>query len=255
MTEKTYSPGKCDYSGTGRNNCKAIIRWIWDNGNFAMEGEIISHGGKVIAEHQIVDEIAKFFPEDKQIQQMKEVWERYHLNDHIPGSPKQMEWIRSHEDEIKKFMEEHEVNYFKAASRLLEQERLNPDKSYVYYGQPYTFGHAWLKEEIPKPIQKQIESWKSEDKVAKEEAKATKEQIKKGVVNHDIPDINESHESDIDLPDISSELEDTTSPEEPKEPNESVKSEGPKMPNRPFIPKDKPAKKVVRRPSKPSGQD
>lgn len=79
-----------------------------------------------------------------------EIWERYHLNDMRPGTPKQMEALRSRE------VGENAIEGYMADSSYLKNVDLYNDNGYEY-------GSAWLFEEIPAEVINElkdiVENW------------------------------------------------------------------------------------------------
>ncbi|UOF78291.1 restriction alleviation protein lar [Caudoviricetes sp.] len=133
--EGLYSIGKVDGYGNGRKRCLAELEWRLEDGNFAMSGKIWNHvRSDIITGGQCVDTIAKYFPENKKVQQMLAIWERWHLNNMKAGC-------------------EHQ--------RTLGWEKDGYDK---HPCEPcpicgYRYGSAWLKEELPADVVNTILSW------------------------------------------------------------------------------------------------
>ena len=70
--------------------------------------------------------------------------EKYHLNDHHPGTPEQEKCIQKHQEAVE--AHEHYVDHYTACCETL--------KEYGLYevdldGKPYKYGHAWLYRPIP----------------------------------------------------------------------------------------------------------
>lgn len=104
---------------------------------------------------QCCNRIAGYFPEDKRAARMVEIWERYHLNDMRAGTPGQ-------EGAIKAFKAMGWKYDYSEACAKLAAIGLNPDKGYEY-------GHAWLFEEIPADIIKEIKRWKNPEDMTADE--------------------------------------------------------------------------------------
>jgi hypothetical protein len=89
-TEQTISSGKhflgkTDYETKGRKNCEAYITWklrnTADGPEFSAQAEIWqSNKRDIMCGGQCVDTVAALFPSDKRAQEIKAVWEKYHLN-------------------------------------------------------------------------------------------------------------------------------------------------------------------------------
>lgn len=104
---------------------------------------------------------------------LRDVWKRWHLNGMTAGSPAQEAWLRDN-PVTAVYPESH---YEKAASAALAAVGLNPDPNFFHptksrdrviltggYGVdarieriptfdvPYSYGHAWLYEEVPADV-------------------------------------------------------------------------------------------------------
>lgn len=80
---------------------------------------------------------APSFQKKAELARLLEIWERYHMNNVNPGTPKQMEIIRGTGLE------------YKDALELLDEHDLKIDDGHLY-------GSKWLFEEIPKDVIKDI---------------------------------------------------------------------------------------------------
>lgn len=81
MTTHKYDPG---YANHGRNLCRVTWRLREKDGFkvFSMSAEIWRRGMQdTLRGGQCVDAVAALFPNDNKLQRMKEIWERWHLND------------------------------------------------------------------------------------------------------------------------------------------------------------------------------
>jgi hypothetical protein len=148
--------GKVDYNGSGRRNCKAYLKWdLTEFGRFTASGEIWNPSETdCYACGQIVDTVADFFPNREQVKRIRAVWENWHLNDMKAGSPAQEAWLKENPVSVK-YPESHYVK----ASEALKNAGLNPDASFVRNGEPYRYGSAWIKSELPQEIIEEIKSW------------------------------------------------------------------------------------------------
>lgn len=81
------------------------------------------------------------------LDQLKQVWDRWHLNDMRAGTPAQEDYLRENYKE--------RYDYTKA-SELLREAGLNPDNGHKY-------GSAWLFEEVPDDVIKFLESFPETD--------------------------------------------------------------------------------------------
>lgn len=150
-----YVPGKVDYDGNGRANCEAEITWTLENGRFSMSAGIWMPSKRdLLACGQMVDTVAGYFPGDEQVQRMRAVWQRWHLNDMKAGSPAQETWLR--ENPIPEEEYRYPASYYTIVSAKLAAVGLNPDAD------GYLYGHEWKREELPADVVAEIESWSHE---------------------------------------------------------------------------------------------
>ena len=135
--------------------CKGLIINIsLEEGNLSFDGSLYhpirdAHGQ--IQNHLSLLEPLRFnegWNKDK-LDELLEVWNRWHLNDLRAGSPDQESALR-----------EIEIlgDYYPQAVAYLESLGLQPDPNYLVDGKPYSYGTHWLKEEIPEEVIKYLES-------------------------------------------------------------------------------------------------
>ena len=79
-----------------------------------------------------------------QVQELLNVWEKYHLNDMQAGSPAQTAYLERHEIQSGQFS-----GYHQWASYRLRKKGLSPDPSFIHNGKPYKYGIAWLRIDVP----------------------------------------------------------------------------------------------------------
>lgn len=156
--EKRYILGKVDYNRNGRKDCEAAFTYTLESNRFSMCAEIWNpRKTDIYVGGQCCEEVAAYFPNDKQAQRMLEIWRRWHLNDMKAGSPAQMQYLK--ENPIPPEDYAHPASYYTVASLVLERAGLNPDPDYLHEGKPYEYGSAWLKEELPPEIVQEIITW------------------------------------------------------------------------------------------------
>lgn len=127
--------GKVDYNNSGRKNCMVDVEVSLkdtDKGKvFTASGDIwnpkhtdIYTGG------QILDEIGKFFPLNKQLRRIITIWKKYHLNNMHAGC-------------------EHQRDY--------EKEPYGKHAKEVCHICNYEYGSGWQFESIPEETIAEIE--------------------------------------------------------------------------------------------------
>jgi hypothetical protein len=75
------------------------------------------------------------------VQQLRDIWEKWHLNDMQAGSPAQTAFLEANPVS--------RADHYTAATEALKAAGLNPDLNYLHKGKPYKYGSAWLFVEVP----------------------------------------------------------------------------------------------------------
>lgn len=161
IVKKTYSPGKADYMGRGRRDCRVTIEYELLQGE---HGPVFSACGNVWNDigsdcyscGQNIDAIVRLFPHNKRVKRIAEIWTQYHLNDMNAGCEHQRaNWDLSKKVEIEKYGRKE----MKLVSWIYPTE--HPDgllmKPCEVCG--YAYGSAWLYSPIPDEIIAEIKSW------------------------------------------------------------------------------------------------
>jgi hypothetical protein len=96
------------------------------------------------------DELAPLDGWDRpMIERLREVWDRWHLNGMRAGSPNQEEWKRANPYD----RERHGHDHYAWIKGALAQAGLDPDPNFALAdGKPYSYGSAWLYEEVPTDV-------------------------------------------------------------------------------------------------------
>ena len=115
-------------------------------------GEIKNgNGGGFYSGGQNISEVVSYYP-TKRLQRIQEIWERYHLNGMKAGTSKQKEVLDAHKKTLsKKEREEFNQDHYANCLKVLEAAGLKEDRG-------YTYGSAWLIEEIPADIIEEIKA-------------------------------------------------------------------------------------------------
>jgi hypothetical protein len=74
------------------------------------------------------------------------IWNRWHLNGMRAGSPAQEAWLREHPVSVV-----YPESYSKVKDALIEAG-LQPDESFLHNDEPYSYGSAWLHEDVPTDV-------------------------------------------------------------------------------------------------------
>lgn len=151
--EKKINLGKVDYYGRGRKvnavDIKVEIRnkpgaTDWDTIEKVNNVPELSMSGSIwdgrhydnVSGGQNLDEILYFFPGNKKLKRLVDIWEEYHLNDMRAGTKRQTEAIKQ--------AGSRHLNYDEAVQLLMSKG--------LYIDNGYKYGSAWLYQPIPKEI-------------------------------------------------------------------------------------------------------
>lgn len=178
MKTHTYTPGKVDYNGSGRRNCKVTIEWELKAGRFSMMGNIWNpRGTDIYSGGQNLDEIARLFPHNKKVQRMVEVWREWHLNDMHAGCKHQRseKWheVRIPKDELPNSKANRDergiyaiwVYPSESTDRWASEKHPQGLLTKPCPTCGYKYGSAWLREELPPEIVAEIKSWSETETV------------------------------------------------------------------------------------------
>jgi|DEB3_MinimDraft_2_1074329.scaffolds.fasta_scaffold26095_1 hypothetical protein len=114
----------------------------WDGKNLSITGsEGRDHGGQIIMDPWDLQEYAEGYSPEL-VAQLRDIWERWHLNDLQAGSPAQTAYLDAHPVTDR-------LNHYTKACEALKAAGLNPDPNYIHNGKPYAYGSAWLRVEVP----------------------------------------------------------------------------------------------------------
>jgi hypothetical protein len=81
------------------------------------------------------------------VETLRQVWNKWHLNDMRAGSPAQMAFLEANPVSYK-----YPESHYKKACEALAAAGLNPDPNYLHKGKPYKYGSAWLNVEVPPDV-------------------------------------------------------------------------------------------------------
>jgi hypothetical protein len=90
------------------------------------------------------------------VERLMELWDRWHLT----GSPAQEAWLRAN-PVVAHYPESHLV----VARKHLAAVGLEPDHGYIHNGKPYSYGDAWLREEVPHEVLVELLTYPTSDKL------------------------------------------------------------------------------------------
>lgn len=153
--------GKIDYNGTGRKVNEVEIEMELKDGVFSASGAIKNaRGTDWLSGGQNIDEIADLMKGNKDVQEIRDLWHKYHLNDMHAGTEKQEEALEKFKGERKAIAEQMnkgkqydwqkvDERDYEVTKKLLENHNLLKDNGYEY-------GTSWLKREIPDDDKKRI---------------------------------------------------------------------------------------------------
>lgn len=173
--KKTINFGKVDYRGTGkRYPVKVEIELKTRGGEptFTIENGERVYTGKTTPTYteftacgsigaccggQCLDEIYKHLKNNKEFAMIYKWWKAYHLNGMNAGTPEQ-------EKAIKEYFEGKRYDYTKACEYLksiglYEINFTGKTTGREYNNEPYKYGHAWIVEDIPEDVLKEMKGY------------------------------------------------------------------------------------------------
>lgn len=141
-----------DVKGSGKRRLVINLDVELDgNGGFSAQGYYklgdIEGGGQCL--HGMRNLLHRLHLVCPKLEALMEYWPRYHLNDMVAGSPRQMEVVRERQSQ------KLSVSY-DAVCEALKELGIFEDAEYPWKGRGYRYGEAWLKEEIPQEALKGI---------------------------------------------------------------------------------------------------
>lgn len=152
--KKTLSFGKVDYNNKGRRNCKVTIEVELKDGELSICGNVWNPSETdIYSGGQNLDEIRKLLRGNPKVKRIHEIWQRWHLNHMRAGSPRQRAYLET------QTFPGYPLSHYTWACEVLAAAGLQPDNEYIHNGKPYSYGSAWLHEELPAEIIAEVESW------------------------------------------------------------------------------------------------
>jgi hypothetical protein len=113
----------------------------WDGQRLSITGtEGRDSGGQIIMHPWNFQTYATGYSAET-VAKLRDIWERWHLNDMQAGSPAQTAFLKANPVS--------RIEHFTEASQELKAAGLNPDPNYLHKGKPYHYGSAWLFVEVP----------------------------------------------------------------------------------------------------------
>ena len=176
LAKGTYCPGKIDYNGSGRKNCRVTIDWELKETEKGATFSAIGNVWNPRETHcyscgQNLDTIAIYFGGNKKVQRIVEIWQRWHMNDMKAGCTHQRaeRWDERPIDPTKptnayiSLTRDGESRpYYSGWNMLAWAKRSEHPQGLL--GEPcevcgYRYGTAWLHDEIPAEIIAEIKNW------------------------------------------------------------------------------------------------
>lgn len=139
-----FSFGTVDVYRKGRKNCEVTLEMrLTEDNCFSVCGNLWnSRHTKLLQGGQCIDSLYNGFKELQQNKlycEIRELWQKYHLNHLKAGTPEQEQAIKEWKTQGNKYDYSKACEYLKSIN--LYEVPLN--------GQIYKYGTGWLKEEIP----------------------------------------------------------------------------------------------------------
>ena len=117
----------------------------WDGQRLSITGsEGRDHGGQIIMSPWDFVTYAEGYNAET-VQQLRDTWEAWHLNDMNAGSPAQTAYLKAHPVPYR-------ADHYTATVEALTAAGLNPAPDYIHNGKPYEYGTAWLFAPVPAAV-------------------------------------------------------------------------------------------------------
>ena len=85
------------------------------------------------------------------LMELVKIWKRWHLNKMRAGTPAQESYLRAHPVEFT-----YPERYLDKAREALTAAGIQPD---LLNGEPYSYGSAWLHEDLPASVVETVAGW------------------------------------------------------------------------------------------------
>lgn len=137
-SDRSYAKIEVKLEKVNKNRLNMNLKRISSYYTFSASGSILEKDDyiyTITSAGQNIDEIAKMYPNNKEVQTIKRLWKEYHLNDIQAGTTKQTRALKEWRNRPKGWSYDED-------SRYLAKKKLNPSGGYMY-------GSDWLVKEIP----------------------------------------------------------------------------------------------------------
>lgn len=124
---------------------RLTVNISWDGQRLSITGsEGRDHGGQIVHSPWNFQQYAEGYSAET-VQQLRDIWENWHLNDMQAGSPAQTAYLKAHPVP-------RSADHYTATVHALTAAGLNPAPDYIHNGKPYQYGSAWLFKEVPADV-------------------------------------------------------------------------------------------------------
>lgn len=136
------------------NNGSVYCKIVYTHGKLSItgvegpqrNGDCWGSCGQIIMHEWDIQEFAPGWTPEL-MQQFREVWDQWHLNDMRAGSPNQEAWIKANPQDY-----QYPKSHYEVYRDALTNAGLNPDPNYLKDGKPYRYGSAWIQEAVPQEV-------------------------------------------------------------------------------------------------------
>ena len=125
-------------------------------------GNAYGSSGQIVMSYGTAEERAAISPAPgwtaETIGRFFDLWKRWHLNEMLAGSPAQREHLAT------LTFPGYPMSHYVWACDELAAVGLHPDPGHLHKGEPYRYGSAWLREDVPDEVLAELAAFPESDR-------------------------------------------------------------------------------------------
>lgn len=158
IIKKTFTLGEVAYKGDRKPYTATVDLELRDVGHgteLSICGWVADRTGYIVSGGQIIDEIKEYFPDDKTVARIYNLWKNYHLNGMRMGTERQEKALKAagirDYDEACAYLRGMGIY----VDTLADNEHLSCETETASRNH-YEYGHGWILREIPAKAMSEI---------------------------------------------------------------------------------------------------